>query len=84
MEQLLTAKELAAWLNVPGQTVYLWVSQRKIPHLKIGKCVRFDREEIRRWLGARRVKASPSARLVRLDHTAAARQTRTKKFAPNC
>lgn len=50
---LLTTKELAGWLNTPIKTIYKWVSERKIPHLKIGKLLRFDRAIIQAWLSER-------------------------------
>ncbi len=41
MEKLLTIAEAAHLLGVKPQTVYLWVAQRRIPHRKIGRLVRF-------------------------------------------
>ena len=50
---LLTVKELAEWLNTPIKTIYKWVSERKIPYLKLGKLLRFDRAIIQAWLSER-------------------------------
>ena len=41
MEPLLTIQEAAEKLGVKPNTLYLWVSQRRIPHRKIGRLVRF-------------------------------------------
>ncbi len=41
MERLLTIQEAAEKLGVKPNTLYLWVSQKRIPHRKIGRLVRF-------------------------------------------
>ena len=41
MERLLTIQEAAERLGVKPNTLYLWVSQKRIPHRKIGRLVRF-------------------------------------------
>ena len=49
--KLLTPQELADYLNVKISTIYGWVFQDFLPHIKItGKCVRFKQEEIEEWL----------------------------------
>jgi excisionase family DNA binding protein len=47
---MLTVKELSAWLNIKQSTLYLWVSQNKIPCCRIHGLVRFEPEDIRKWL----------------------------------
>lgn len=47
---MLTVKELSAWLNIKQSTLYLWVSQNKIPCRRIHGLVRFEREAIQAWL----------------------------------
>jgi excisionase family DNA binding protein len=49
---LLKVKDLAAWLNVPQSTVYLWAKQGKIPCRKIYGTIRFVQDEIQHWLDA--------------------------------
>lgn len=56
-ERLLTLKQAAEWLQVPAS----WIYQRthagateKIPFIKLGRLVRFDRAELQGWLDARR------------------------------
>ena len=46
MERLINSKELAEYLGVAPQTVRIWVSQRKIPFLKLGSAVRFSQEQV--------------------------------------
>jgi excisionase family DNA binding protein len=47
---MLTIKELSAWLNIKPSTLYLWVSQNKIPCRRIHGLIRFEPEAIQRWL----------------------------------
>jgi excisionase family DNA binding protein len=49
---MLTVKELSAWLNIKESTLYLWVSKNKIPCRRIHGLVRFEPEDIRKWLNA--------------------------------
>ena len=46
----LTIRDVSAWLQVKPGTLYAWVSQGKIPHVKIHGLVRFQAEEIQEWL----------------------------------
>jgi excisionase family DNA binding protein len=47
-------------LAVPVGTLYAWVHQKRVPHIRIsGRLVRFDRDELVAWLEGRRVPASP-------------------------
>ena len=92
MEDLLTTKQLAAFLQVREDTIRTWVAQRKIPHYKIGKkSLRFDPDEIREWLQDRYRKAAPSSKNVSrikreihcLDHIGERAQTLTRKIVRN-
>ena len=47
---MLTVKELSAWLNIKPSTLYLWVSQNKIPCRRIHGLLRFGPEAIQAWL----------------------------------
>jgi excisionase family DNA binding protein len=49
---MLTVKELSAWLNIKPSTLYLWASQNKIPCRRIHGLLRFESEDIRKWLNA--------------------------------
>ena len=48
--------ELANKLGVSVSGVYTWVSQEKIPFVKIGRLVRFDANDIDKWLEEKKVK----------------------------
>ena len=45
-------RQLSAYLNVKPSTLYAWVAQGKIPCRKIHRLVRFDPNEIDRWLAS--------------------------------
>ena len=55
---MLTVKELSAWLNIKPSTLYLWVSENKIPCRRIHGLVRFEPEAIQAWLKS--FEASPT------------------------
>ncbi len=53
-EDLLTVAEVAEFLKVPVSWVYDRTRRRgaaRIPHMKLGKYLRFDGAEIRQWVG---------------------------------
>ncbi len=45
-------KKLSAYLNIKPSTLYAWVAQGRIPHVKIHGLIRFDPEEIKTWLAS--------------------------------
>jgi excisionase family DNA binding protein len=45
-KQLLTPKEAAQLLGVKVNTLYIWALQRKVPSIKLGRCRRFDEDEL--------------------------------------
>jgi len=48
-DQFLSIEQVAARYGVQRATVYAWTSQRRIPHMKIGKHLRFREEDLREW-----------------------------------
>jgi excisionase family DNA binding protein len=48
----LTADEIAAFIKVKKPTIRLWTRQG-MPHLKAGRLVRFNREQVLTWLEAK-------------------------------
>lgn len=55
-KRFLGIKELSEYLGLTKGTIYVWVCQRRIPYLKIGKLLKFDIIEINQWLKDKRVK----------------------------
>ena len=61
MQMLLTVKELSGWLNIKQSTLYLWVSQSKIPYCRLNGLIRFETPAIQAWLdGSPRLDSSVS------------------------
>lgn len=60
---ILTASEVAAWLRITVSTVYDWAGKATIPSIRLNGCLRFDREELTRWIAQARTgpSRSPSA-----------------------
>ena len=58
--RLMGIDQVAAYLGLSPHTVYRFVSQRKIPHVKIGKLVKFDHLEIDKWISSHAVKVRRS------------------------
>ncbi len=50
---LVRPDELAAGMKVSLGAVYLWCERQTIPFLRIGKCIRFEPEDIKEWLKAK-------------------------------
>ena len=48
--RLLNASEIADLLGVKKSTIYQWTHQGFIPHVKIGKLVRFKVDVVMKWL----------------------------------
>ena len=60
----LSYQQAASLLGVPVGTLYAWVHQKRVPHIRIsGRLVRFDRTELVSWLEGRRVPAAPAPQL---------------------
>ena len=59
---LLNVKAVSEWLQVKPSTIYLWAEQDGIPHLKLGRLLRFDPDEIEAWLLSRRRAFNPQPR----------------------
>ena len=53
MEKLLTPKQLSEFLQVDQSTVYWWSHTGFIPHVKMGKLVRFKEIEVEEWVRQR-------------------------------
>jgi len=49
-------KDIEYKYNIP-RTIESWVWKEKIPHIKLGRCVRFDLGQIQEWLKAKTVGA---------------------------
>jgi excisionase family DNA binding protein len=50
---LLSVKQVAEALGSHPQTIYGWVTEGKLPHVRIGSRVKFDGHAIADWLDKR-------------------------------
>ncbi|MBI4822818.1 MAG: helix-turn-helix domain-containing protein [Nitrospirae bacterium] len=57
--KLLNVNEIAQILNVKPSTVYQWAELGQIPCIKLNGCLRFDLEDILKWI--RSCKKSPDS-----------------------
>ena len=58
MKHYLDITTLAERLGIKRSTLYAWAEQGNIPHLKLGRLLRFDPDEIEAWLQAHRQEAT--------------------------
>lgn len=54
---LISVEQLADELNVSVRYVRRIVAERRIPYVKVGHLIRFQRDEVQRWVDANRVDA---------------------------
>ncbi|HKF05416.1 MAG TPA: helix-turn-helix domain-containing protein [Candidatus Sulfotelmatobacter sp.] len=59
---LLTVPEAAEVLGVKPVTVRAWVLQRRIPYVKLSKCVRLRRADLEQYIADRIVPARKATR----------------------
>jgi prophage regulatory protein len=53
MDKLLTPQQIADVLGVQKSTIYQWTHQGFIPHVKIGRLVRFRSASVEQWVEKR-------------------------------
>ena len=53
MNRLLTPDEIADLLGVQKSTIYQWTHQGFIPHVKLGRFVRFREKTVMEWIDKR-------------------------------
>lgn len=64
---LLTYADASSLLAIPRGTLFTWVSQGTIPHVRLGsRTVRFRRDQLERWLEERTTTATvPTGKAAR-------------------
>ena len=53
-DELITKNELCEFLKVSKSKIDLMMKENNIPYLKIGKNVRFEFDELKKWLDEKR------------------------------
>ena len=56
MNNFLTIEEAEQLLKVPRSWLYERTRKGEIPHVKLGKYIRFDQDQLLAWVAARAVK----------------------------
>jgi PTS system nitrogen regulatory IIA component len=49
-DELLTVVEVARWLRITPRTVYRFVHHAQLPHIRVGRGLRFKRADVEAWL----------------------------------
>lgn len=53
--RLMTVRDAAKFLAVSVSTIYGWAWQRKLPFVKVGRALRFDRTDLEDFVRTNRV-----------------------------
>jgi excisionase family DNA binding protein len=48
-KKLMTLDQASKYLGVAKTTIYGWTSKRKVPFRKVGRILRFDKDELEEW-----------------------------------
>ncbi len=56
---LLTIQQASQVTGISPTTLYKWVSHRKIPHIKMGRLVKFDPLKLEEWIKQQTVMPMP-------------------------
>jgi len=56
MAEIMTTKEMAAYLKLHEITICKYAADGVIPAIRIGRVWRFDKEEIDNWIGGSQTK----------------------------
>ncbi len=57
--RLLTIIDVADYTGLSIHTLYTMVSQRRIPFVKLGRCLRFDLDRLVKWIKQNSVMPMP-------------------------
>ena len=53
--EYLKIEDISAYLNIKSKTLYAMVESGDIPHYRIGRLIRFKREDVDLWMEAKKV-----------------------------
>lgn len=57
MKEFLTIDELSEYLNLKRSTLYSLVESGELPHYRIGRLIRFRRDDVESWMEGHRKEA---------------------------
>lgn len=49
-DRWLSVEEIAAYLGVKRETIYAWLSKKRLPAHKVGRLWKFKRSEVDEWV----------------------------------
>ena len=55
-KRLLNINEMSEYVGISPGSLYVWVSRGRIPHVKIGRKLMFDKRTIDKWIDSKVVK----------------------------
>jgi len=55
MKRLMNVKEASEFLNINPYTLYNWVSQKRIPYVKLGRRTLFDLNDLEEFISSNKV-----------------------------
>lgn len=65
--EYLKIEDISAYLNIKKKTLYAMVESGEIPHFRIGRLIRFKRDDVDLWMEAKKVIGSnPTGKPKRL------------------
>ena len=67
--RMLNVRELSATIGISGKQVYALAGRGAIPHIRIGRSLRFDPYEVAQWLRAHSCGRSDTADATTLRRT---------------
>jgi excisionase family DNA binding protein len=67
-DRWLSVDEIAGYLGVKGDTIYMWIDRKKLPVHKVGSFRIFHREEIDDWIRSGQSSDSTDIRKPRQEH----------------
>ena len=56
MKKYIGVKELSEYLSIKPSTIYHWTHEQRIPHYKVSGLIRFNIEQIDRWMARKKQK----------------------------
>jgi excisionase family DNA binding protein len=62
-EELLTPEDVCRLLKIKRSYLYDLTHRNRIPHLKLGRHLRFRRSDLEAWLAGKRIEAAPGTAL---------------------
>ena len=54
---LVGVERAAQLLGIRTSTLYVWCEQERIPHVRLGRSLRFEVDALQRWIAEHRVEA---------------------------